>query len=57
MKYCVEIKDTANLYWISVIVNILSEITLKSNDVQILQRSTSFLRFYIPLCKTTIETQ
>jgi hypothetical protein len=57
MKYCVEINDTANLYWISVIVNVISEITLKSNDVQILQRATSFFRFYIPLCKSTIETQ
>ena len=57
MKYCVEINDTQNLYWISVIVNVLCEIILKTNDVQILQRATSFLRFYIPLCKTTIENQ
>lgn len=57
MKYCVEINDTANLYWISVIVNVLCEIILKTNDIQILQRATSFLRFYIPLCKNTIESQ
>ena len=57
MKYCVEINDKNNLYWISVIVNVLCEIMLKSNDIQILQRATSFLRFYIPLCKETIESQ
>lgn len=57
MKYCVEINDSANLYWISVIVDVLCEIILKSNDIQILQRATSFLRFYIPLCKTTIENR
>ena len=57
MKYCVGIDDKRNLYWISVIVNVLCEIILKTNDIQILQRATSFLRFYIPLCKDTIESQ
>jgi len=57
MKYCVEIKDKNNLYWISVIVNVICDIMLKSNDIQILQRASSFLRFYIPLCKETIESQ
>lgn len=55
MKYCVSIKDTENLNWISLIVNVICEILNKSNDVQIIQKGTSFLRFYVPLCKETIE--
>lgn len=57
MKYCVEINDKVNLYWISVIVNVLCDIMIKSSDIQILQRASSFLRFYIALCKDTIEQQ
>jgi hypothetical protein len=36
------------------ITNVICEILIKSNDMQILQRGTSFLRFYIPMCKDTI---
>ena len=48
-------KDEENLGWISLIVNVICEILNKSNDVQIVQKGTSFLRFYIPLCKDLIE--
>jgi hypothetical protein len=36
------------------ITNVICEILIKSNDMQILQRGTSYLRFYIPLCKDAI---
>lgn len=54
MKYCVSINDQENLNWISLIVTVICDILIKSNDVQILQKGTSFLRFYVPLCKEII---
>ena len=56
-KYCAETGDKQNINWISMIVNVICEILIKSNDITILQRGTSFLRFYIPLCKDIIEKQ
>lgn len=53
-KYCVSVKDYENLGWIGLIVNVLCDILLKTHDIQILQRGTSFLRFYVPLCKDLI---
>lgn len=53
-KYCSETKDEANLKWLSLIVKALGDILVKSTDVTILQRGSSFLRFYIALCKETI---
>lgn len=53
-KYCNETGDKQNLVWISMITNVICEILIKSNDMQILQRGTSYLRFYIPLCKDAI---
>ncbi len=55
MKYCVSINDQENLNWISLIVTVICDILIKSNDVQILQKGTSFLRFYVPLCKDIIN--
>lgn len=57
MKYCVSTKDFDNLHWISMIVNVICEILLKSNDVQIIQKGTSLLRFYVPMCKEIIESK
>lgn len=54
MKYCVSINDQENLNWISLIVTVICDILIKSQDVQILQKGTSFLRFYVPLCKDII---
>ena len=42
MKYCVETGDNENLNWIGLIANVLCEILIKSTDIQILQRGTSF---------------
>ena len=57
MKYCVETGDKENLNWIGLIANVLCEILIKSTDIQILQRGTSFLRFYVALCKEIIIQQ
>ena len=54
IKYCNENKDEQNLMWISLIVKALCNILIKSNDVTILQRGCSLLRFYIALCKDII---
>lgn len=37
------------------IVNVVCDILCKTTDLQIIQRGTSFLRFYIPLCAEIIE--
>lgn len=55
MKYCVSANDTENLNWIAVIVNVICDILNKSNDIQIIQKGTSLLRFYVPMCKDLIE--
>lgn len=39
------------------IVNILCEILVKSDDTQILLRGTAFLKIYIPTCAETIIAQ
>ena len=54
IKYCKENNDEQNLIWISLIVKALCNILIKSNDVTILQRGCSLLRFYIALCKDVI---
>ena len=54
IKYCNENKDQQNLIWISLIVKALCNILIKTNDVTILQRGCSLLRFYIALCKDII---
>ena len=54
IKYCNENKDEQNLMWISLIIKALCNILIKSNDVTILQRGCSLLRFYIALCKDII---
>jgi len=54
IKYCKENNDEQNLIWISLIVKALCYILIKSNDVTILQRGCSLLRFYIALCKDVI---
>lgn len=56
-KFCHETKDKENIVWIAMISNVICEIMIKTNDMQILQRGSSFLRFYIPLCKEEIEKQ
>ena len=53
-KYCVLVKDIENLKWISLVVNVLCDILIKSKDSQILIKGTSFLRFYVPMCKGII---
>jgi hypothetical protein len=54
IKYCNENKDEQNLIWISLIIKALCNILIKTNDVTILQRGCSLLRFYIALCKNII---
>ena len=53
-KFSSESKDEVGLKWISLIVKALCDILTLSTDVNILQRGSSFLRFYIALCKDTI---
>lgn len=55
MKYCVSIGDKDNLNWIAMIVNVICDILSKTSDIQIIQKGTSLLRFYVPLCKELIE--
>ena len=50
-------KEKSNLNWVFVLGNILCDISLKTDDIQILLRISSFLRFYISLCKESIELQ
>ena len=57
IKYCSENKDSNNLIWISLIIKALCDILILTNDVTILQRGSSLLRFYIALCKDTIIKQ
>ena len=57
IKYCSENKDSNNLMWISLIIKALCDILILTNDVTILQRGSSLLRFYIALCKDTIIKQ
>ena len=57
IKYCNEKNDYQNLIWISLIVKALCDILIKTNDVTILQRGSSLLRFYISLCKDVIIKQ
>jgi hypothetical protein len=53
-KYCHETGDKENMAWISLITNVICDILVKSSDMQILQRGSSFLRLYIPLCKEEV---
>lgn len=53
-KYCVLVNDKDNLRWISLVVNVLCDILIKSKDSQILIKGTDFLRFYVPMCKDLI---
>ena len=55
MKYCVSINDKENLNWIAMIINVICDILNKTYDIQIIQKGTSLLRFYVPLCKEIIE--
>ena len=57
IKYCSENKDNNNLMWISLIIKALCDILILTNDITILQRGSSLLRFYIALCKDTIIKQ
>jgi hypothetical protein len=56
-KFCHETGDKENIQWIAMITNVVCQILIKTNDMQILQRGTSYLRFYIPLCKDIIGSQ
>ena len=49
-KFCVNTGDNENIVWIAMIVNVICDILTKSNDIQILQKGTSFLRIYYILC-------
>jgi hypothetical protein len=55
MKFCVDIKDTENLQWIALIVNIICDIIIKTEDVEILRKGLILLKLYIPLCKDLVE--
>ena len=57
MKYSVESKDKQSLQWISMIVNVICEIMMKTEDTMILLRGTAFLKIYIPTCVETILAQ
>lgn len=56
-KFCVATNDKDNLMVIGLIVNVICDILIKTNDIQILQRGTALLRFYIPLCSEIIKIQ
>lgn len=53
-KYSVEAKDTKSLQLIAMIVNVICDILIKSNDPAILLRGTAFLKIYVPMCKDII---
>ncbi|MCQ2817892.1 MAG: hypothetical protein MJ252_11565 [archaeon] len=53
-KFSSETHNETNLKWISLIVKVLADILISSTDVNVLQSGSSFLRFYIALCKDTI---
>ncbi len=55
MRFCVDIKDTENLQWIGLIVNIICDIIIKTDDIEILRKSLILLKVYVPLCKDVIE--
>jgi len=55
MKFCVKTNDKENLNWIAIIVNVICDILNKTKDIQIIQKGTSLLRYYVPLCKDVIE--
>ena len=57
IKYCSENGDENNLMWVSLIIKALCDILIRTNDVTILQRGSSLLRFYIALCTPTIQKQ
>ena len=54
MKFCVEINDTENLQWIALIVSVICDIMIKTEDVEILRKSLILLKLYIPQCKELI---
>ena len=54
MKFCVEIKDTDNLQWIGLIVNVICDIMIKTDDIEISRKGLILLKLYIPLCKDII---
>ena len=54
MKFCVEIKDTENLQWIGLIVNVICDIMIKTDDIEISRKGLILLKLYIPLCKEII---
>jgi hypothetical protein len=56
-KYSVEARDKQSLIWVSMIVNVICEILMKTDDSQILIRGTAFLKIYIPTCVETIIQQ
>jgi len=55
MKFCVDINDTENLQWIGLIVSIICDIIIKTEDVEILRKSLILLKMYVPQCKDIIE--
>ena len=57
IKYCAENKDNENMMWISLIIKALCDILILTNEVTILQKGCSLIRFYIALCKETIIRQ
>lgn len=56
-KYSVEAKDTQSLIWVSLIVKVICEILVRSDESSILTRGTAFLKIYIPTCVDTIIAQ
>jgi len=55
MKVCVDINDMENLQWIALIINIICDILIKSEDVEIMRKSLILLKLYVPQCKQIIE--
>ena len=57
MQICVKYNNNESVEYIGYIVNIFGEILILTDDVQVLQRGSSFLKLYIPLCLELIEKQ
>ena len=55
MKVCVDINDMENLQWIALIINIICDILIKTEDVEIMRKSLILLKLYVPQCKQIIE--
>ena len=56
-KFSSETKNIQNLEMISLIVKVLVDVLISTSDVNILQRGSGFLRYYIALCKDIIIKQ